>query len=114
MPLIQKLIRASKLRDRYSMKSLKTVRLRITHFSSALFLSLSRSRPVSYLKTTFVYRLYKSFILDSIFIVRNRGFKQLLREKGLKFFVIICLYYLIRDSILYIIIPFLIAKGLLN
>jgi len=57
-------------------------------------------------------RLYKHYIIDSILIVKNDGFKALLRKRGKKFLYIIIGYYTVRDSIVYIIIPLCIAKGI--
>ena len=59
-----------------------------------------------------LFRLYKHYIIDSIFIIKDHGFKELIRRRGKKFFLIIFLYYLIRDSLVYVIIPLCIAKGL--
>lgn len=58
-------------------------------------------------------RLYKHYIFDSVIILKNEGWKVLIRKRGTKFLFIIFGYYLIRDTILYIIIPLCIAKGLL-
>ncbi|MGH7450470.1 MAG: hypothetical protein ACRENG_03935 [bacterium] len=44
-------------------------------------------------------------------LLRERGIKGFIREKGWKVVVAIFAYYLVRDSLLYIIIPFLIAQG---
>jgi hypothetical protein len=63
------------------------------------------------MKKNFIKSVYKHFITDSIRIVKESGLKELLRRRGWKFFLIIFLYYLIRDSILYIIIPFYVAMG---
>ena len=64
------------------------------------------------IQQNFLFRLYKYYIIDSILIIKNSGFKELLRQRGLKFFLIIFAYYLVRDSLIYIIIPFCIARGL--
>ncbi len=40
-------------------------------------------------------------------------FKHLFKRYGWKLLVAICVYYLIRDGILYILIPYLVAKKLL-
>lgn len=61
----------------------------------------------------FLIRLYKYYIIDSILIIKREGLKALLRERGWKVFAVIIAYYSIRDTILYIIIPYLIAKGIL-
>jgi hypothetical protein len=44
-------------------------------------------------------------------LLRERGIKGFVREKGWKVVVAIFAYYLARDTTLYIIIPFLIAQG---
>lgn len=53
-------------------------------------------------------------IKDYVAIWKNEGFKSLLKKKGWKVVVLIITYYLIRDSILYILIPYLIAKGFIS
>ena len=47
-------------------------------------------------------------------VLKEKGFKGFIKIYGWKVVVIVFLYYLIRDSILYILIPYLFAKGLLN
>lgn len=64
------------------------------------------------IRHNFLFRLYKHYIIDSILIVKESGFKELLRRRGWKFFLVIAGYYLVRDTLVYIIIPFFIAKGL--
>jgi len=59
------------------------------------------------------YRVYKYYIIDSVMIVKKEGFKELLKKRGWKFFLIIISYYAVRDTLLYIVIPYLIASGLL-
>ncbi len=44
-------------------------------------------------------------------IYKERGFKALLKEAGWKVVVGIIVFYLVRDIILYIIIPYLIYRG---
>ncbi len=60
----------------------------------------------------FIKQFYKYYFIDSIKIVKESGFKELLKKRGWKFLLIIISYYIVRDSILYIIIPYLIAIGL--
>jgi len=55
-------------------------------------------------------RFYKYYIIDSILIVKREGFKSLLKKRGWKVFAVVIGYYAIRDTILYIIVPFIIAK----
>lgn len=76
-------------------------------------LNVMKSGVIEKLNRFFLFRLYKYYIIDSIIIVKKSGFKELLKKRGWKFFLIITAYYLVRDTILYIIIPFLIARGIL-
>jgi len=57
-------------------------------------------------------RFYKYYIIDSILIVKREGFKTLLKKRGWKVFAGVIGYYTVRDTILYIIIPFLVARGI--
>jgi len=61
-----------------------------------------------------LFRLYKYYIIDSIIIVKNHGLKELFKRRGWKFLLIIVSYYAVRDSVIYIIIPYLIAKGVIG
>tara|TARA_Y100000748_G_scaffold193538_1_gene162053 strand:+ start:2236 stop:2421 length:186 start_codon:yes stop_codon:yes gene_type:complete len=56
-------------------------------------------------------RFIPKFINEWLEIKREGGFKLLLKKKGWYVFLAIFTYYLIRDSILYILIPYLIYKG---
>ncbi len=64
------------------------------------------------IQQNFLFRLYKHFIIDSIIVIKQFGFKELLRRRGKKFFLIIFSYYLFRDTLVYIVIPLCVAKGL--
>ena len=57
----------------------------------------------------FLIRLYKYYIIDSIAIIKKQGLKELLKKRGVKFLFVIVAYYAVRDTIIYIIIPLLIA-----
>ena len=59
-----------------------------------------------------VRQLYRYAILDSFDIVRREGWRELLRQRGWKFFAAILAYYIVRDTVLYILIPLLLARGL--
>jgi len=59
-----------------------------------------------------VVKLYKYYIFDSILIVKRDGFKELLRRRGWKIFIVVGGYYLVRDTIVYVVIPYLVAGGL--
>jgi hypothetical protein len=52
-----------------------------------------------------IYR--PKFLLGWLDIKREGGYKLLLKKKGWQVFVAFILFYLIRDSILYILIPYL-------
>lgn len=45
--------------------------------------------------------------------LNEKGIKKFILDMGWKVALGIFLYYLIRDSLLYIVIPYLIAKGIL-
>ena len=47
-------------------------------------------------------------------VLKEKGFKGLVSEYGWKLVLAVIMFYLIRDSILYILIPYLIAKGLFS
>ena len=57
-------------------------------------------------------RLYKYYIIDSILIIKREGFTSLLKQRGWKVFAFVIGYYTVRDTLLYIVIPFLIAQGI--
>ncbi len=46
--------------------------------------------------------------------LKEKGFRGFLKEKGWKLVVALVLFYLIRDSILYLVLPYLAARGLLG
>ncbi len=71
------------------------------------------SSAVGVVRTSAVFRWYKFVILDSIEIIRTSGFKEFLRRRGWKVIAIVIAYYLIRDSILYILLPYLVAREIL-
>ena len=47
-------------------------------------------------------------------IYKEKGLKAAIKAAGWKVFALIFLYYLIRDITLYILIPYLIAKGVIS
>jgi hypothetical protein len=59
-----------------------------------------------------VRQLYRYAVLDSFAIVRHQGWRALLRQRGWKFFAAILAYYIVRDTVLYVLIPLCIARGL--
>jgi hypothetical protein len=44
-------------------------------------------------------------------LLREQGLRAFVRQKGWKIVAAIFLFYLVRDSVVYIIIPLLIAQG---
>ena|GEM_PF-1209958 len=58
-------------------------------------------------------RLYRYVVLDSLRIVKAHGLRELLRQRGWKFVVGIVAYYLVRDTLLYLVLPLCLARGLL-
>ena len=58
--------------------------------------------------------LKPKFIRDWGKILKDGGFLKLLKKKGSIAVVAFILFYLIRDSLLYIVIPILIAKGIIT
>ncbi len=59
-----------------------------------------------------IFKLYAHYLVDSILLVKQFGCKELLRRRGKKFFYAIIGYYLVRDMVLYLIIPYAVARGL--
>lgn len=57
-------------------------------------------------------RLYRYAVIDSLLIVKCQGLRGLLRQRGWKFFAAVIAYYLVRDTLLYIVVPLFIARGL--
>lgn len=60
-----------------------------------------------------LFRFYKHYVIESLLIAKRHGFRELVRQRGRKFFLIVAGYYLARDTILYVLIPLSIARGLL-
>ena len=58
--------------------------------------------------------LKPKFILDWGEIRKKGGYLKLLKKKGSIALVAFILFYLIRDSLLYIVIPVLIARGFIT
>jgi hypothetical protein len=56
-------------------------------------------------------KLTPKWMLKYIDIYKKEGFKAALKAAGWKIVLLIIIYYLVRDSLLYIVIPYLIARG---
>ena len=62
-----------------------------------------------------IRNLFKSKLLIKYTqIYKQEGLKGVLKSGGWRILVYFFLFYLIRDTILYIIIPYLIVRGFLN
>ncbi len=61
------------------------------------------------LKNNFI----SNFLAKYLEIFRKEGLKGVLKQGGWKILLYFFLYYLIRDTILYILIPYLVVKGIL-
>ena len=58
--------------------------------------------------------IFKSkLLLNYTKIFKQDGFKGVLKKGGWRMLMYFFLFYLIRDTILYIIIPYLIVKGII-
>ena len=51
------------------------------------------------------------FLEEYVAVFKEDGFKGVLRKGGWKILFYFFMFYLIRDSILYILIPYLVVKG---
>ena len=58
--------------------------------------------------------LIPKFIKEYTQIYKKNGFKGVINKGGWKILFYFFMFYLIRDSILYILIPYLISKGFIN
>jgi hypothetical protein len=57
-------------------------------------------------------RLYRYAVLDSLQIARRHGLRELLRRRGWRFIAAVVGYYLVRDTLLYVVLPVCIARGI--
>ena len=53
-------------------------------------------------------------IAAEVAILRERGLPGYIRHRGIRFFILVFCYYLVRDTTLYIIIPYLVVNGLIS
>jgi hypothetical protein len=59
-------------------------------------------------------KLIPNFLKKYIIYYNDHGFKLTIKKFGLKLILGIVVFYFIRDSILYIIIPYFVLKGIFN
>ena len=74
--------------------------------------TLVNSAVVRILRNNFIVRFYRFYIFESILIVKDGGFRELLRRRGWRIVLVIGGYYLVRDTIVYLLIPYCLAKGI--
>ena len=55
-----------------------------------------------------------NFVKEWLTIIKEKGLKGFVKEKGWKIVAIFFLYYLIRDTTLYIIIPYLVINNIIQ
>jgi hypothetical protein len=58
-----------------------------------------------------IYR--PKFIKEWNQIRKDQGIKALLKQKGFMVILLFFMFYLIRDAILYLLIPYLVIKGII-
>lgn len=58
------------------------------------------------------FRLYRYAVIDSLLIAKRHGLRELFRQRGWKFAAGVCGYYLVRDTLLYIVLPLCLARGI--
>ena len=68
------------------------------------------SNPLPSRALQHVWRLYRYAVIVSVLIVRREGWRELLRQRGWRFFAAIVAYYLVRDILLYIVLPLWLAR----
>jgi hypothetical protein len=59
-------------------------------------------------------KLIPNFLKEYIIYYQENGFKKTIQKFGLKLIVTIIVFYFVRDTILYIIIPYFALKGIFN
>ncbi len=59
-------------------------------------------------------KLIPNFLKEYIIYYQENGFKKTIQKFGIKLIVTIIAFYFVRDTILYIIIPYFALKGIFN
>tara|TARA_Y100001954_G_scaffold148179_1_gene157688 strand:- start:504 stop:704 length:201 start_codon:yes stop_codon:yes gene_type:complete len=59
-------------------------------------------------------KLIPNFLKEYIIYYQENGFKKTIQKFGVKLIVTIIVFYFVRDTILYIIIPYFALKGIFN
>ncbi len=66
------------------------------------------------MKATIKRILKPKIIQEWTALLKEKGLREFLKQKGWKIVVAVFLFYLIRDSLLYLVLPYLAARGLLG
>ena len=59
-------------------------------------------------------KLIPNFLKEYIIYYQENGLKLTIKKYGIKLIVTIVVFYFVRDTILYIIIPYFALKGIFN
>ena len=59
-------------------------------------------------------KLIPNFLKEYIIYYQENGFKKTIQKFGIKLIVTIIVFYFVRDTILYRIIPYFALKGIFN
>jgi hypothetical protein len=73
----------------------------------------STANPVKTAKSG-LFKRFKNVVADCRATFKESGFKGVVKRYGWKIFAVFFVYYLVRDIILYILIPWMIAKHFIN
>ncbi|TDI99204.1 MAG: hypothetical protein E2O76_06900 [Caldithrix sp.] len=88
----------------------RSYRCRTRHLSGVLKSLENKTENRSFMQRV----LKPKIIQDWAAVWREHGFKEFIKRKGWKIVAAVFLFYLIRDSFLYIFLPYLAARGLLG
>lgn len=56
------------------------------------------------------FKDWKRIINECYLLLRNEGIRAVFRRYGWRVFVVVFFYYLIRDSIIYLLIPYMVTR----
>ena len=57
-------------------------------------------------------RQYKTYVIDSIVMARKEGLRAVIKKRGKKVVLFVVAYYTVRDTLVYIVLPLCVAKGI--
>jgi hypothetical protein len=57
-------------------------------------------------------RFYRYAVKDTYLILRSHGIREVVRRRGWKFLAGVLAYYLVRDTLIYLVVPLLVARGI--